>query len=35
MIELLVGGVVGLLLGWWFLDQPQWVKNLKAKIFGE
>lgn len=24
----------GLLTGWWFIPQPQWAKDLYAKIFG-
>lgn len=25
----------GLFAGWWFLPQPEWAANLKAKIFGK
>lgn len=28
MFEFLVGLAVGLVVGWHFLPQPQWVKNL-------
>jgi hypothetical protein len=33
MTELIVGVVAGLLVGWWFVPQPQWVKNLYDKWF--
>jgi len=36
MIELLVGIIIGLVIGWNFLPQPDWVKQkideLKAKL---
>lgn len=32
MIELLVGFAAGLIVGWNFLPQPQWVLDLIAKI---
>ena len=28
MFEFLIGGAVGLFVGWNFLPQPQWVKDL-------
>jgi hypothetical protein len=34
MLELLLGFVVGALVGWHF-PQPEWVKNLLAKVKGE
>ena len=34
MFELILGFVAGLVVGWNFLPQPQWVKNLLAKITG-
>ena len=35
MLEIAVGVVAGLLIGWWFLPQPAWVKALWVKIAGE
>ncbi len=32
MFDFLLGGVIGLLLGWNFLPQPQWILDLVAKL---
>lgn len=32
MFELLLGFVVGLLVGWNLLPQPEWVKSLVEKV---
>jgi len=34
MSDLLIGVVIGLVVGWNFLPQPQWVRDLWAKIVG-
>lgn len=34
MLDIIVGFVAGLVVGWNFLPQPQWVKDLLAKIIG-
>lgn len=33
-MELALGFVVGLVVGWFFLPTPQWAKDIYAKIFG-
>jgi len=33
-MELILGIVVGLVLGWAFIPQPQWAKDLIARIIG-
>lgn len=33
-MELIIGVTVGVLLGWWVLPQPEFMKNLYTKIFG-
>lgn len=35
MIELGLGVAIGLVVGWWFLPQPMWMKNLWTKISGQ
>ena len=35
MFEILLGGVGGLLLGWWVFPQPEFVQNLYNKWFGD
>jgi hypothetical protein len=35
MIELAIGFLVGLVVGWNVLPQPQWVSNLYTKYFGK
>lgn len=35
MFELSIGFVVGLVIGWNVLPQPQWVLDLYNKYFGE
>lgn len=32
MLELAIAFVAGLVVGWNFLSQPVWVKNLLAKV---
>jgi hypothetical protein len=32
---LIVGGVIGLLVGWIFIPEPKWVADLYAKWFGK
>lgn len=32
MVELIIGFVAGLVVGWNFLPQPAWVKNLLSKV---
>ena len=34
MFELLIGAGIGLIVGWWFFPQPQWLKDLYTKWFG-
>ena len=34
MFEFIIGLVAGLIIGWNFLPQPQWVKDLLAKLTG-
>jgi hypothetical protein len=34
MTDLLIGVAIGLVVGWNFLPQPQWVKDLWSKIVG-
>jgi hypothetical protein len=34
MFEFILGSIVGLVVGWNVLPQPEWVKNLYAKYFG-
>ena len=34
MFELLVGFAAGLIVGWNFMAQPQWVKDLLTKFMG-
>ena len=34
MFEFIIGLVAGLIIGWNFLPQPQWVKYLLAKLTG-
>jgi len=34
MVEMLIGAVVGLIVGWNFLPQPAWVKKLVDKVLG-
>jgi hypothetical protein len=34
MVDLLVGVVIGLIIGWNLLPQPQWVSDIFAKIKG-
>jgi hypothetical protein len=34
MFELLLGFAAGLVVGWNFLPQPAWVKNLLTKFTG-
>lgn len=34
LFSLLLGGVVGLVLGWNVLPQPVWIQNLYSKWFG-
>ena len=34
MFGFILGAVVGLVVGWNFLPQPQWAKDLVAKILG-
>jgi hypothetical protein len=33
-MELLLGIIIGAVIGWNFLPQPQWVKDLLARIIG-
>ena len=33
-MELVLGFAVGLIVGWNFLPQPVWAKNLMSKILG-
>jgi len=33
MFELIIGAVVGLVVGWNFLPQPQWAQDLVKKVF--
>jgi hypothetical protein len=35
MTEIVVGFIVGVLVGWNILPQPQWVKNLWDKVLGK
>jgi hypothetical protein len=35
MIEFIAGAVVGLVVGWNFLPQPQWVVDLLNKVKGK
>lgn len=35
MIELLIGIAIGLVVGWNFLPQPTWVRNLWNRWFGK
>jgi hypothetical protein len=34
MFDLILGGVVGLVVGWNLLPQPKWASDLWHKIFG-
>lgn len=34
MFEFFIGVAVGLVVGWWFVPQPQWAKDLYAKVRG-
>lgn len=34
MSDLIIGVVIGLVVGWCVLPQPQWVKDLWTKIVG-
>jgi hypothetical protein len=34
MIELIIGICAGCIVGWWFLPQPQFMKDLYTKLFG-
>lgn len=33
-MEFIIGGIIGLIVGWNILPQPEWVKNLFAKLLG-
>lgn len=35
MVELVIGFVAGLLVGWLFLPAPQWVTDLYARWSGK
>lgn len=35
MLELVVGVAIGLVIGWNFLPQPQWAKNIVSKLTGK
>lgn len=34
-MELVLGFVVGLIVGWNFLPQPTWAKDLMSKLLGK
>jgi hypothetical protein len=34
MFEFIIGSIVGLIVGWNVLPQPEWVKNIWKKYFG-
>lgn len=34
MIEFMLGIAVGLVVGWFFVPQPQWAKDMYSKIRG-
>jgi hypothetical protein len=33
-MELILGIGLGLVIGWWFLPQPEWAKALYTRFFG-
>lgn len=35
MVELIIGFVAGLIVGWNLLPQPTWAKNIWNKITGQ
>lgn len=35
MFEFIIGVAIGLVVGWWFLPQPEWLKKMYAKMRGE
>jgi hypothetical protein len=35
MFELIVGFIAGLVVGWNFLPQPEWVSEIWSKFFGK
>jgi hypothetical protein len=32
-MELIIGVAAGLIIGWWFLPQPQFMRDLYLKLF--
>lgn len=35
MVSFILGTAVGLVVGWWFIPQPQWAKDVYAKLSGK